>query len=128
MAILHWRQKRKTNYSPASYTADETVALFAVDVGDLIYDCLTRTRAIFNGSGTAAKIEIGDGGDPDRFMEDGHMDETALGIYQGKGVGVDNSHLYSAADTIDVVFTANTSGTRTTGAIDVLVLYAAITL
>ncbi len=128
MAFLHWRQKRKTNYSPASYTAGETTALFAVDVGDLIYDCLTRTRAIFNGSGTDAKIIIGDDGVTNRFMEDGDMDETTLGIYQGKGAGVDNSHLYSAANTIDVVFTANTSGTRTTGAIDVLVLYASITL
>ena len=35
-------------------------------------------------------------------------------------------HLYTAANTIDVVFTANTAGTRTTGAFDFYVWIAKV--
>lgn len=119
MAELIFR-KHERAFTPASYTANETTGLFNVAAGDLIGPVWARTEVVFNGSGTDAIVTLGDGGDVDRFIADGNVDETTTGLYLGLGGSGSNylalgHHLYTAADTIDVVFTANTAGTRTTG-------------
>ena len=119
--MAFYNPSRKTfQFTPASYTANETTAMFNVAAGDLITHVWTETQVIFNGSGTDAKLELGDGDDPDRYILDGDVDETTTGWYAGTGgSGSDylliGEHGYTAADTIDVVFTADTAGTRTTG-------------
>jgi hypothetical protein len=119
MAQLQFR-KHTERFIPASYTSNETTALFNVAAGDLIAYVHARTEVAFNGAGTAAILTLGDGADPDRFILGGDVDETSTGLYAATGgSGSDylllGSHLYTAADTIDVVFTANTSGSRTAG-------------
>lgn len=94
--------------SIADYTATETIQVMSVHAGELIGYGFARTTVVFNGTGTAAKLEIGDDGDPNRFFEDGDINEEATGLYRGLGVGLDNAHLYTADNTIDVVFTRAT--------------------
>ena len=122
MAELNWRRK-VVLFEPASYTANETKAIMSVHAGEVIGLILVRQVEAYNGSGTAAVLELGDS-DIDRYMDAGEIDETTGGssgsfvrcIGASGGGYVDHrNHLYTAADTIDVTFTANTSGTRTTG-------------
>ena len=124
MAQLMYRPRTVSNWTPVSYTAGETDTVINVGAGDLCAGLvIARTRTVFNGSGTDAIIIVGDDGDTDRFGADGFMDETTTGLYVGVGgsgstYAALGRHLYTAANTIDIVFTANTAGTRTTGTID----------
>lgn len=118
---LRFFKRSRTNWTPASYTADETALILNVAAGDLIGPGFARVRTVFNGGGTDAIIIVGDGGTTNLFCANGNIDETATGTYQLLGAGTyvaRGEYLYTAADTIDVGFTANTSGTRTTGAVD----------
>lgn len=130
MAELTFRSRKKTNYTPASYTADETATVIGVNAYEIVGPVIGRVNVAFNGSGTAAILIVGDGGDTDRFGADGFVDETTAGNV-AQGVGGSGStyaaigrHLYTSADTIDIGFTANTSGTRTTGSFDLFVWIA----
>lgn len=124
MAELKWRKRSKSNWAPASYTANSTPAIIAVGAGDLVGPGFGRVTVVFNGDGTDAIIEIGlTGGDTDLFCKSGDIDETTAALYHLQGG--DSAHysarglyLFTADDTIDVKFTANTSGTRTTGNVD----------
>lgn len=123
MAELRYRKRSRSNYTPASYTANETATVIGVNTGDLVGPSFCRVRVVFNGGGTDAILIFGDGGDTNRFGSDGDTDETTTGLYMlNGGSGSDylaqGYHLYTADDTIDIGFTANTSGTRTTGEVD----------
>jgi hypothetical protein len=83
-------------------------------------------NTVFDGGSADAIVIVGDGGDPNRFVEDGNVNEQALGVYIGTGVGIDNAHLFTAADTIDVGFTADTNADGSTGAIDWTIAVARI--
>lgn len=108
-------------FTPASYTANETKEIMNVAAGDLIGVIIARQVAAYNGSGTDAILELGDDGDIDRFMDGGEIDETNATDFvrcagaSGGGYVLYRNHLFTAANTIDVTFTANTAGTRTTG-------------
>ena len=123
MAFLNFIERSRTNWTPASYTADETAQILLVNAGELIGPVWARTRVVFNGTGTDAIVILGAGADTDRFIADGNVDEITTGRYIAQGgsgsvYAALGHHLYTAADTVDVVFTANTAGTRTTGAVD----------
>ena len=131
MSYLNW-QKRSVLWTPDSYTANSVEAVFNVEVGDVVGLILCRTATVFNGSGTDAIFELGDSGDVDRFLDAGEIDETTAGDFvraigaTGGGYILYRTHLYTAADTIDVNFTANTAGTRTTGAIEITAYIAKV--
>ena len=123
MSYLNWKAETRI-FEPADYTADETRQLFNVEVSDLIGLIIVRQIVAYNGGGTDAVLELGDEGDIDRFMDAGEIDETtggATGSFvraigaTGGGYILYRNHLYIAQNTIDVVFTANTSGTRNAG-------------
>ena len=120
MSYLNWKAETRI-FEPASYTADETRLLFNVEAGDLIGLIIVRQIVAYNGSGTDAVLELGDGDDIDRYMDAGEIDETtttsfvrAIGATGGTYILYRN-FLYTAQDTIDVTFTANTAGTRNAG-------------
>ena len=125
MAHLEYRKRTKSNWVPVSYTGNEVATVISVaagDMGGMGGPCVGRTRVVFNGSGTAAIIEVGDGDDANGYLVDGNLDETATGLYWGQGAYYGTAaKLYTVSDTIDITFTANTAGTRTTGAIDLSV-------
>lgn len=131
MTQLNYRRRSLSNWQPVSYTANETRAAFDVEAGDLVGPVIVRTRTAFNGTGTAAILEIGDDGDVDRFCANGDVDETTAGLYLALGGAASTyltigKHLYTAANTIDVKFTANTAGTRDAGAFDIDVWIAKV--
>ena len=131
MPYLNW-QKRTVLWTPDSYTADSVEAVFNVEASDVVGLILCRTATVFNGSGTDAIFELGDSGDVDRFLDAGEIDETTAGNFvraigaTGGGYVLYRTHLYTAADTIDVNFTANTAGTRTTGTIEIIAYIAKV--
>lgn len=110
-------------YEPADYTAGEVRTVIGVEIGEMLLGlCLVRITEVFNGSGTAAKIEVGDADDDNGLLEDGQCDEETAGLYRGGGAYyATRPKLYTSADTIDITFTANTSGSRTTGILDLMV-------
>lgn len=128
MAHLYLRKKSRSNWVPASYTANETATVISVNTGDLLPGwCVLRVRTVFNGAGTDAIIIVGDGDDDNGLLEAGQADETTVGLYRGAGAyHATAPKLYTAADTVDIGFTANTSGTRTTGAVDLMVPFYSV--
>ena len=133
MAQINWRRMTRI-FTPADYTADDSaVELFNVSAGDLVGPVICRTIEVFNGSGTDAIFALGDDGDVDRYVIAGDLEETSTSAAtswiratggSGSGYALLGTHLYTAANTIDVGFTANTAGTRTTGKVEVTVFVA----
>ena len=120
MAMLQFFERSSGGAVPiASYTATETIPIMPANVGELIGYGFARVTAVFDGTGTPAKLTIGDDGGVTRFFEDGDIDEETVGTYAGKGAGLDNGYLYTTANTIDVVFTKDTNNDGTTGIFDV---------
>ena len=126
MARLYFNQRTRANWEPADYTANETATVINVGAGDLWEGvCQVRVREVFNGGATKAIIIVGDGDDPNGGMEDGQVDEITVGLNIGGGAYYNTKpKLYLTDDTIDIGFTASTSGTRTTGIIDLAVWIA----
>lgn len=128
MAMLQYFARSKSNWEPASYTADETANILNVAAGDFSDGvCIVRVMEVFNGSGTDAIVIVGDGDDPNGYLVAGDVDETATGLYWGGGAYyTTKGKLYTTTDTIDIGFTANTAGTRTTGILNVAVYVAKV--
>lgn len=124
MPRLQWYLKSKSNWTPTSYSADQSaVNLFSVADGDLVGPLFVRVRTAFDGTG-GRTISIGDGDDNDRFMTTTTGDISAAGILVAVGGSASTylaigRHLYTAADTIDMWFTAATGGSPTAGALDI---------
>ena len=131
MAELNWRRRSK-RFTPASYTANETTALFNVASGDLIGPVFARVATAFDGTG-GRTISLGDDSDVDRFMTTTVGDVSTAAVLTGVGGTGTNylligQHLYTAADTIDVVFTAATGGSPTAGVVVVTIYVAKLSL
>ncbi len=120
MSMLQFFERSSGGAIPiASLQATETIKIMPANVGELIGYGFVRVTVVFNGSGTAAKLTVGDDGSPSRFFADGDADEETVGVYAGKGPGLDNGYLYTTANTIDVVFTKDAGNDGTTGEADV---------
>ena len=123
MSKIQRYMRGKDSYEPASYTSNETATVISAPLGTL-WDgiCMVHITQVFNGSGTAAIIIVGDGDDPNGGLVDGNADETTVGVYIGGGAYfTTRPKLYAVNDTIDIGFTANTSGTRTEGILNLMV-------
>lgn len=122
MSFANWRI-HTVDWTPNDYESNSTEAIMNVEAGTVIGPIFVRQITAYNGSGTDAILELGDS-DIDRYMDAGEIDETTGGSTgsfvraagaSGGGYVLYRTHLYTAADTIDVTFTANTAGTRTAG-------------
>lgn len=128
---LEW-EKTTILYRPPSYAANSVDPVMNVFAGDLIGLIICRTTAAFNGTGTAAVFELGDDGDPDRFLDGGELDEETAGSMvraigaSGGGYVLYRSHLYTADNTIDVNFTADTNGDDTTGEVEITIWHTRV--
>ncbi len=124
MAYLNWQKKSRTAWDPANYAATAAEALVAVDAGDLVGPGFARVTEVFNGTGTAAVLTVGlTAGDTDLFCADGNINEEATGLYQLLGgsssIYLESMmYLFTAADTIDVLFTKDTNSDDTEGIVD----------
>lgn len=120
MAVIIWHERNKSNWTPASYSTDETSALSAVNAGEVVGAAFAKVRTAFNGTGGRTAV-IGDGGSTNRFITTGLDITTAsTAAYSGVGAGFATApgYLYTSADTIDNTFTAATGGGPTAGALD----------
>ena len=120
---LEW-EKHTVLYTPPSYASNSVDEIVSVSVGDVVGLITARTIAAFNGTGTAAIIELGDDGDADRYIDGGELDEETAGNF-GRAIGASGggyvlyrTHLYTTANTIDVNFTADTNGDDTAGSVE----------
>ena len=128
-------RKRSVIWTPDSYVLDSVEAVFNVEPGDMVGPILCRTVIAFDGSGTAAKFELGDGNDPDRYLDDGELEETsvsaatsfvrAIGATGGTYILYRN-FLYVSADTIDVNFVCATGVDGTVGAVEITAYIAKV--
>lgn len=106
---------KSNTYTDASWSGDATEAIFNIPANALIADLMV----VITGAVAGATISVGDGADVDRFM-----DTTAVGTAVGsKSMKLDSqpgsggTHMYTAADTIDLTIV----GTPTAGTIAVYV-------
>ena len=120
-------------WTPDSYTANSVEPIINVHAGDVVGLILCRTVTAFDGSGTAAIFELGDGDDVDRYVDGGELEETSTSAAtsfiraagaSGGGYVLYRTHLYTAADTIDVNFTAATGADGTAGRVHISVWIA----
>jgi len=116
-----WRTVQ--GHQPPDLTANSTDSVINVGSGDFTRgDCIVSITEVFNGTGTAAIIIVGDGDDPNGLLEDTQCDEVTLGLYRGGGAYYSTRpKLYTATDTIDVGLTAATGNDGTTGRLDLAV-------
>ena len=128
MPFVNIKQRTVTNWTPVSYTANETTAIMPVHAGEMVIAAFVRIRTAFDGGNSDAAIDLGDGGDTNRLVENADLTETTAGLYHGSGAGTadDFGHLYTADDTIDVVFTADTGADGTVGAADIWIWYVTV--
>lgn len=107
----------------------ETVAAEAIDlpVNAVVVGGRVVVTEVFN-STTSDVVIVGDGGDTNRYTATA-IDLTALGSYALDGGGdvltviTTGGYKYTAPDTLDVIWTAGTASTATTGAFTLEVLY-----
>ena len=131
MAQVNW-QIKTVRYQPTTLNANVVDPIMNVSAGDLIGPIFARTIVAFDGSGTAAIIELGDDGDADRFLDGGEVDEETAGSFvraigaSGGGYVLYRNHLYTAANTIDVNFTADTNADSTVGAMEFIIWWAKV--
>jgi len=128
---LKWKLHKFT-FKPADYTATEPRAVMGVKRGTLVANVALRIGEQFNG--VTDTIAIGDGTDPNGFMTTAQAACTVAGLKNGAGeylATLDSDaggntpgagRLYTADDTIDLVFTA--AGDGTTGLATVYIIYA----
>ena len=93
----------------------QTVTL-AIPAGGVVRAVGFYLEEAFDGGSTSSlKIDVGDGSDPDGFIDNQevHVDATEVIYYNGVGAYLDGGggneqqgKLYASADTIDVLFTA----------------------
>ena len=132
MSELRWFWREKL-YVPSTYTANAVDPVYSVKAGDLVGVILCRTVEVFDGSGTAAKFELGDGNDADRYLDDGELEETSISAAtsfvraagaSGGSYVLYRNFLYPSDDTIDVNFTAATGADGTTGKVAIKIAIA----
>lgn len=134
MPQLNWR-RRSMRYTPSNYVANVVDPVFNVTAGDLVGEIICRTVTAFDGSGTAAIFELGDGNDADRYLDGGELEETsttaatswvrAIGATGGTYILYRN-FLYTTDDTIDVNFTAATGADGAAGAVEITAYIAKV--
>ncbi len=128
MAFINIKERSVSNWTPASYTSNETTSLFPVKAGEMVIAAFVRIRTAFNGTNTDTAIDLGYGGDPNGFVENADLTETTVGLYHGSGAKLadDFGHLFTSDDTIDVVFTADTAVDGSAGAADIWIWYVQV--
>jgi hypothetical protein len=89
----------------------QTLELLDLAPGDIVLDCAVRVLTPFQNSADGAfntlGIEVGDGGDVDRFLASQEVNVNGTEVLTKAGTGTRLA--YNAADTVDIVVTP-TSG------------------
>ena len=110
-----------THALAANVTANDVIEMIKVPRGARILEViLTSTDLDTNGSPTWA-MEVGDGGDTDRFIASTTIGQTGGTVRLGTNV-VGTNYQYTAEDTIDIKITA-VAATFAAGSLSLIVMY-----
>ena len=101
----------------AGTLADDATKTFtyAIPAGSLVTKCSAKLITAFDdsGSGDELNVEVGDGDDPNGYLTSAalHTDQTEITYVANTGALLDNENgkVYTAADTIDILFTPDVS-------------------
>ena len=101
----------------AGTLADDATKTFtyAIPAGSLVTKCSAKLVTAFDdsGSGDELNVEVGDGADPNGYLTSAalHTDQTEITYVANTGALLDNENgkVYTAADTIDILFTPDVS-------------------
>jgi hypothetical protein len=110
MARSYLRQRTKT-FEPAAVGSDETKALFSMRIGDRVRSMTLVPIRAAAGS-TSSTITIGDDTGATEYFNSAYdpeaaaVDGTPIDA-DGTGIAAGGGKLYTAADTIDIIYTAN---------------------
>ena len=127
MPFVNIRQ-RTVSFTPANHQTTATTALFNMAAGELVVAAFVRITTAFDGGSSDAALDLGDGNSTNGFIANADITETTAGIYQGSGARLadDWGFLYTADDTIDVVFTRDTGADGTVGSADFIIYYVQV--
>ena len=131
---VNWMQKT-IRWRPTTLNVSVVDPIMNVSAGTVIGPIFARTTVAFDGTGTAAVVELGYGSNVDEFLDAGELEEESIsaatsfiraagaadGTYDTKG-----TFLFTADDTIDVNFTADTNGDSTVGEVTFVIHYARV--
>ena len=132
--FVNWMTKT-VRYRPSTLNASVVDPIFRAEAGMVIGPIFARTTVAFDGTGTAATVALGDGDDVDRYLDEGELDEESISSATafvraigatGGGYILYRTHLYTAADTIDVNFTADTNADSTVGEVTFVIWFTRV--
>lgn len=98
-------------FQPAAVNADETKAILNVKKGDRVI-AVQCQKLILAASSTNSSFDIGDGDDPNGYVASLDPEAGSVGdLVDGAGAlfGSNLGKLYTADDTVDIVYTDNTT-------------------
>ena len=95
---------------PNAFDANETIVITHVAPGDTVLNAFAVIDVESTNGGTAAS-RVGDGGDPNRFVDLTDLDPGAAGTILA-GVTAAFPFVYTSADTIDYVYTAGNEAAK----------------
>ena len=104
----------------AALALNDVIEMVKVPAGATILDIILHTTDLDTGGSPTITLDVGDGADPDRFM-----DGLIIGRTGGRAI-VDQAgllHKYTAEDTIDVLVQAGPATGATSGSIKMVVYY-----
>lgn len=115
MAVALSTTKRKTrvetvDFSPAAVGTDETRALFAISKGERVTKS-SYLVLIASAAASAVTMTLGDGTDPDGYLVSFDPETATTATSTGAlHTAAGEGFLYTADDTIDVVYDQTTPG------------------
>lgn len=96
----------------ASADTDQVIALWTVPIGIYVADLIAVLITAFEDESDAAlndtKLQLGDGADPNRFVEAFQVNLNGTEVFHGPFL-LNKPHLYTAADTIDLLVESMTA-------------------
>ena len=120
MASTQTVQLKSGEFTAAAVGSSETKELFSMEKGDTVLFVYTVSLATIAG-GVDSTWDIGDGGDTDRYY-DGVTTVGTVGAFVS-GATATVPYTYTAKDTIDVIYTQNSTDGSVAPGIRVVVGY-----
>jgi len=119
MAYVNWRTRGRNSWVPANYNANEAdTGIIAVEPGDVVQSAFSRIDTGF--AATSAAILLGDGNDPNGFLDAGDITEATAAVY-GPGDGAyikEGLYLYTVADLVSVAYNVGAADATGVGVAD----------
>lgn len=102
-----------TDLTEATVDTAQTISLFTAtglkQMVELVrMELITPFEDTTDAASVTNLIEVGDGSDPDRLLTSTQINKNGTEVYIKAGTGT--KYVYSADDTVDIVFAAPTSG------------------